>query len=463
MQNNKFILLFLLSLLLLPHVVRSEQKQPVFPQHWTVVEAVNYALKNNPDAGIALHRIKSAEAAIRQARAAFYPQLGLSAEYGQTNNPIFSFGNILNQGSFTNDIDFNDPGTTDNLRLAATLKYRLYNGGRDQAGVHAAEARQQAEKQQRKAVLSTLADQVVRSFYTIVQAREIVAARKSAVSAITASLKVAKARYDAGDLLKASLLDIEVQQSSAHEQLIQAKHGLNLAKRGFLNLLGLKIDNVDIDLAQQFPQQVPDNPDGSLRPEMQSLSAMIQAAEKQLIMARGEYYPTADLFGSYQIDQGFIDEDNGGNSWMAGVRLNYNLYEGGSTQAAVAAAGADLSRAKELRRKMGLTIAFEIEKAQLALKQAEERLLVTDKQVTLANESARLSRERFREGVILSSSLIDAENRLTDARVHSSLAKAERMIAIADLRRAAGLPQFPGTETDKGQRQAENSSPIQHR
>lgn len=455
--------LFLLFSLIVTSGVRSEQQPPVLPQHWTVVEAVGYALKNNPDAGITLYRITLAAAAVRQARAAFYPQLDLNTEYGQTNNPIYSFGNILNQGSFTNNINFNDPGTTDNLRLAATLKYRLYNGGRDQAGVHAAEARQQAEKQQRKVVLSTLADQVVRSFYTIVQAREIVAARKSAITAITASLEVAKARYDAGDLLKASLLDIEVQQSAAHEQLIQAKHGLNLAKRGFLNLLGLRLDDVDIDLAQQFPQQIPVNPDDNMRPEMQRLSAVIQAAEEELSRAKGEYYPTADLFGSYQADQGFIGEDNNGNSWMAGVRLNYNLYRGGSTQAAVASATAELARAKEMKRKMGLAITLEIEQAQLALKQAEERMVVTDKQVALANESARLSRERFREGVILSSSLIDAENRLTDARVHSSLARAERMIAIADLRHAAGLPQFPELETCRTRRRTEDSSPLQHR
>jgi outer membrane protein TolC len=462
MQIKNIIPLFLLFFFLLSPAARCEQQQSPLPEKWTIVEAVNYALQNNPDAGIALHRITSAEADIMQARASFFPQLDLGAEYGRTNNPIFSFGNILNQGSFTNDINFNDPGTTDNLRLAATLKYRLYNGGRDQAGVHAAKARQKAEKRHRQAVLSILADEVIRSFYTIVQAREIVAARQSAVTAITASLAVAKARYDAGDLLKASLLDIEVQQSSAHEQLIQARHGLNLAKRGFLNLLGLRLHDINIDIAQQFPQQVPDNPDGSLRPEIQRLSALIQAAEEQLNRAKGEYYPTADLFGSYQVDQGFIDEDAGGNSWMAGVRLNYNLYEGSRTEAAVAAATADLARAKEMKRKIGLAVTFEIEKAQLALKQAEERLLVTDKQVALASESARLSRERFREGVILSSSLIDSENRLTDARVHSSLAKAARMIAIADLRRAAGLPQFPDTKAKSALHPAEKPSSLQH-
>jgi len=433
-----FLLLFIF--IFLPSVAAAEQ--PVPPEQWTVTEAVTFALANNPDAMIALHRISAARAAMDQAQSAFYPQLGVNVEYGQTNNPMYSFGNILNQGSFTNTIDFNNPGTTDNLRLAATLQYRLYNGGRDQAGVRLARAQHQAEEWQRTAVLSGLAFEVVRSYYTIVQAGEIVAARKSAIAAIDTSLAVARARYEAGDLLKASLLDIEVQQSVAHEQLIQARHGLNLAKRAFLNLLGLKQEKVRLDLAQHFPQEIPTDPDGSLRPEIQSLNARVQAAREQLEKAKGGYYPTADLFGSYQVDQGYVYEEDSGDSWMAGVRLNYTLYEGKKTSAAVARADANLTQAQEMKRKTTLGIGLEIEKAELALQQAEERLQVTKKMVELARESARLSRERFREGVILSSNLLDAENRLTDALVHASIAKAARTIAIADLRRAAGMPQF---------------------
>lgn len=447
--SGRNLFVFLMFFFPLLSSVQAGELPASLPAKWTVSEAVNFALVNNPDANIARQRIASARAAIDQAQSVFFPSLGVNVEYGQTNNPMYSFGNILNHGAFNESINFNDPGITDNLRLAATLKYRLYNGGRNQAGLRAARAKHLIEKQQKTAILSELAFQVVRSFYTIVQAEEIVDARKSALSAITASLSVAKARFEAGDLLKASMLDIEVQRSAAHEQLIEARHGLNLGKRAFLNLLGLQESHVQLDLAQHFPQQAPKVPDGSLRPELQSLEAAITAAREQLAAAEGGYLPTADLFGSYQVDQGFRQEETGGNSWIAGVRLNYTFYEGNRTAADVAATKADLTRAQEIKRKMQLAIGLEIEQARLALQQAEERLEVTKKMTELALESARLSREQFREGVILSSNLIDAENRLTDARVHSSLAKTAKVIAIADLRRAAGLAQFQEKELQK--------------
>jgi outer membrane protein TolC len=93
---------------------------------------------------------------------------------------------------------------------------------------------------------------------------------------------------------------------------------------------------------------------------------------------------------------------------------------------------------------MELAIDLEVKQAKLSYHQSVQRLQVTEKMVEQAVESARLSRTRFKEGVILSSDLIDVEMRLTDARVRRSVAKANIKIAKADLRRALGLPQFEG-------------------
>jgi len=85
---------------------------------------------------------------------------------------------------------------------------------------------------------------------------------------------------------------------------------------------------------------------------------------------------------------------------------------------------------------------LEMKQADLSHRQAVQRLEVTKKMVEQAEESARLSRSRFKEGVILSSDLIDVEMRLTDALVRQSVAKANIKVARADLLRAMGLPQF---------------------
>jgi outer membrane protein TolC len=416
--------------------------QPIQPEVWTVREAVQFALKNSPDIRITVERIKSARADVTAAKSAYYPSVGINAGYSRTNNPMYSFGNILNQGQFTDQIDFNRPGITDDLNLTGQVLYRFYNGGSDVAGVMAAKAGEQVSRFEQEAVQLRLGFEVVRSFYSIVQARENVQTRQSSLKAIAASLQTAQARFDAGDLLKADLLNLKVQKSRASENLIRADHGLALAKRGFLNLLGLEKGSVEIDTTLQTEQTVPMEPTYDQRPELEALNAALRAAEARVRQARGGYYPSADIFGSYQMDKGYEYEEGSGNSWMAGVKVNYNLFNGHRTSAEISKARAMLGEIRAQQHKLELAFNYEIEQATLALQQADERLQVTTEMVLQADESARLSRERFKEGVILASDLIEVENRLTDARVHSLLAKAARRIAIADLRRAAGVGQF---------------------
>ena len=134
--------------------------------------------------------------------------------------------------------------------------------------------------------------------------------------------------------------------------------------------------------------------------------------------------------------------EGSGNSWAGGLRLNYPLFNGGRTGAEVEGAEARLREAKQRQRNLELAFDLEKEQALLALHQEDERLKLTGKMVESAKESARLARLRFKEGVLLSSELIDTENRLTDALLSHTLATAARRIAIADLRRCGGLHQF---------------------
>ena len=428
-------------LLLMVYSSSAEETVATTKDFSSIEEAVRFALANSPDVGITRQRIAAAQAGVGEAEAAFYPQLDLSAGYGRTNTPLYSFGNILNQAAFDESINFNDPGVTDNLSMAATVSYRLYNGGRDQAGVEAAAAVETASRHELDIVHSQLGFEVVKTFFTIAQARENLEARKSSLEAITASVEVARARYEAGDLLKADLLNLEVHRSEADENLILARHALNLTNRAFLNLLGLEKGEINIHPGGSVEQGLPTDLSFDQRPELKAMDAAIQAAEAGVRQAHGGYYPTADAFAGYQVDKGY-ELDGAGNSWIAGAKVNFNLFAGQRTSAQVARANARLAEKTEERRKLSLALGLEVEQASLALQQAEQRLRVTEKMVEQAEESANLSRERFKEGIILSSELIDVENRLTEAMVRGTLARAARRIAVANLRKATGLMQF---------------------
>jgi len=442
MRKISAVLSLVLIACLAPVCTVAGDPEAARPTVWTARQAVHFALSHSPDSQVAIQRIEAARAMVDQVKSGYYPQIGLNAEYTQTNNPMYSFGNILNQGQFDpSSIDFNDPGRSDDLNLRAALQYRFYNGGRDLAGVEAAEAGVAVSEMQQVAVHSRLGFEVVRTFHAIAQAMEMLETYQASVKAIGASLVVARARFEAGDLLKADLLNIEVQESMARENLLLAEHSLDLSRKAFLNLLGLSEGQVFIDSSQESEQLLPEERSYKERPELKAIDGQIRAAEAELRVAQGGLYPTVDGLAHYQFDGGLV-LNGSGNSWMGGLRVNYPLFTGGKTEADIVKARAIIARLTAEKKKLELALDFEVKQAELACRQAEQRLQVTGKMSEQALESARLSRIRFKEGVILASDLMDIETRLTEAQVRQTVARSAIRVAVADLRRATGLPQF---------------------
>jgi outer membrane protein len=418
----------------------SQPTNDQIPEVWTARQAVAFALAENPDSSIALKKIEEARAVFAIARSADFPQVNLVAEYGQTNNPMYAFGSILNQGGYNEGIDFNEPGTTDNLQLKAGVSYRLYDGGENRAAKMAAEADVEMTKADQLGVHQQLGFEVLRAFYMIIQTEQLVRVREESLEAMSASLQVGLARFEAGDLLRQDLLNLELQQSVASENLIRSRHHLQLARRGFANLLGLPASEVAV--AAGDTQEVPENLDYRNRHELMQLKSQEAVAMAEIERARSGQLPSLDTFADYQVNQGWVTEESG-DSWMAGVRLQYSLFDGGNTASRITLAQLRLQKIQALRKKIELALNLDLEQAQLDYQQARERMAVTEKMVEVAQEAARLSRARFREGVILASDLIDFELRLSDAQARHLAADTEVRTAVANLRRATGLSQFP--------------------
>ena len=409
---------------------------------WTLDQAVATALKNSPDARIARQRIAGAEAMTEQARAAWFPQVSLQGRYLETNSPMMAFGSILNQRAFNFGLDFNHPGRIDDFNATGTVAYGLYSGGRASASLAAAKGGARAAAQDFRAAQQQLSAEVVKAWLNIGKAREAVGAVEAGVKAYTAAVGVAQARFDAGQMLKADLLSLEVQLAQTQENLAAARHGAALAERAFLFALGLDAAGQTVEQASDDPALarlvLPDSRVFSQRPELLGLQERARAAEAMVRAARGGRLPTVNAFASYQYDRGW-QLNHSADSWIAGVSVDLDVFDGGQTSGKIRQAAAELEQVKEMLRKATLGIGLEVEQARLAHDEAVERLAVTARAVDQAGESAALSRARFEKGVLLTADLIGVESRLIEARMRRAIAVADERIALAELRRAFGL------------------------
>lgn len=408
---------------------------------WTLESTIAYALEHNPDIQIASNSIEAASSKIEQARAAFRPMVNLESSYMRTDLPLNAFGSILNQGVFDFGLDFNNPGQIDNLNVTGSVQYALYEGGARNANLAAAESALSATEFQEQATTQQITFAVIQAWNQIIQAKEHVKSQQSNLNAFTQSLDLAKRQYEAGKFLKVEVLNLEVQVARAREGLVNAEHSLELAKEALLNLLGSDdnsiLANIDPEIALAETIMDISTLTPKDRPEILAMQKQVEAAEKNLEAVESGNSPKVNAFANYQYNKGF-ELDGDGNHWMAGISLNYNIYGGGLTENRIREAKALLRQARNHLRKTELAIELDQRSATIGYRNAVEAAEVTSKMVESAEESANLSRNRFESGVILSSELIDVENRLTEARMRRAFSITQVSIAEANLKRAFG-------------------------
>jgi len=416
---------------------------------WTAEEAVATALRQHPDVAAARYRLEASRAMLQQVESAWQPQVIFSGHYIQTNNALGALGFTLQQRNFgyaPNFDRYNRPGWIDDLNLNGKVVYNLYAGGAPTAQRTAAGAGSRASEEDLRAIQQQLATEVIRALLNLRKAREGVVALAAGLRAQDASVGNARLRFEAGQVLKADLLSLEVQLARTREAWSAARHGAALAARAFTFTLGAEPSAEPIELAPEDSVLAalvpPPANDFSARPELVALEERQRMAEALVAAARAGNRPTVNAYVAGQYDQGWRFARHA-ESLEGGLTLNLNVFDGGRTAGKVRQALAELAQVREQLRKARLGIGLEVEQARLAHTDAVERLAVTSAAVLQAEESAALSRARFEQGVLLAAELIGTESRLTEVRLGRVLATADERLAVVQLRRALGLAPIP--------------------
>jgi len=173
-------------------------------------EAIRRALDANPDLVSATEQLVAADAALARARAEFYPKLGVSEQYGVSNNPVTAFMFQLNQRQLNPLQNFNNPPTTNNFHTQLQLQHNVYSGERRLHQMHAADAKSDAATLSLSALQNQLVFRVAEAYYRVMQARELVEVRREAVNQVEQHLKIVQIRFRNGTAVKSDVLTVKV-------------------------------------------------------------------------------------------------------------------------------------------------------------------------------------------------------------------------------------------------------------
>ena len=97
--------------------------------------------------------------------------------------------------------------------------------------------------------------------------------------------------------------------------------------------------------------------------------------------------------------------------------MNWNIFSGLDTKAAVSQAKLKVQQLQEQHKDMNEQVQLDVQTAYLKIKETVDRIRTTETAVTQGEENLRLNEERYKESVGTATDVIDAETLLTRTRV----------------------------------------------
>ncbi len=368
------------------------------PTSFSLSEARQLALDINPELKIASETIAQQDGVLSQIKAARLPHLDVGGEY-----------TLMDEGRVQ---QFGDGPSSDDVRWDVGLEAKLtvFAGGRAKKLILASHQTREALEDELEVVRQRVLLDMHVAYYDAGLAQASIREHTEAVRVLGEQRKEAKARHDAGVGTKFELLQAKVALANAGPPLIRAKNAYRLDIDRLRQIIGLRYaDGGDgSGIAIKAPPKVvaKSSPlDAVLiearenRPEFHRMASELAASQSDVDAVRREHRPVVDLVGGYGIMNDQFGGEDSLEGWRAGLRLNWNLIDGGAHQGRLRER---LSRHREVdfrHEQLSLSVEGDIRRAHYDHQEASAIHEVASGVIESAEEALRLSQNRFKAGI----------------------------------------------------------------
>ncbi len=329
------------------------------------------------------------------------------------------------------------------FQLTAGASWTLLAGGKVSAANAAAAARLEDARQLRRLAEEGLLTELVKRYFGLRLALAARDVRLDVRRGVETHAGHARRMEEEGVLSKAERLHSEVALAEAARQLKGAEQDVAIARAGLANLLAL--EGAGAEMVPATPLFVV----GEVPPlEQFTVAAMAQnpnlgrlAAQKSLAAAglsaaKGAWLPGVTVFGMremYTADLTFIFP-----RWVVGAAATFPVFDGMTREHRIAAAKGQTDQVAELDAQARRDVAILVEKSYRELAKAREQYDALGPALVLGNESLRVRRRAFEEGLGTSLEVVDAELSLSRVRLERLRSALETDLALASLLEASG-------------------------
>lgn len=388
----------------------------------TLDEAVATALKNNFEVqGKNYDYIESLEN-VKLNNANNLPKL--DASYGFTNTDKANVGFESDEGV-----------------ASLKLSYNLFNGFKDLASKESAIYLSASSQYSLNATKQDIVLSTKMAYINYLDKQNALETYNSAYKLFQEQFEDSQNRYNQGLIAKNDLLQVQVNMSSAKQNVVKAQGDLKVAKFQLSNILGgINLQNETIEKLneQAIQSSVYDEKLLENRSEIQALQMNLESIKQLEKSAKSGYYPKVDASVSHNKYYDEVSkklENKEDNQNIANVTATWNLYNGGYDSSLSTIYKTKYLSSKSQLEKTKLDIKLQYENAKSNYEVANENLETSKLALLQATENYGIVKNRFDEGVSTSTDLTDANYLLTQAKQGFNRAYFDKFIAISTLDR----------------------------
>jgi outer membrane protein TolC len=235
-----------------------------------------------------------------------------------------------------------------------------------------------------------------------------------------------------------------VHLAAVDEQRISRAADLDVARAALNQALGVPLDSTHTLSTTLAALDLPDlDPAGLEREAVQSRPEIKQArlgttlAQTAGESTRAAMLPQVGFHAGFEIDrQRFVTR--AGANWIAGVSLRWNLFNGNSDKARIQESGAWLAHATAMEKNANSTVALQVRRAYADLRSAVQRIEVAKAAMAEAEESLRITQNRYGAGMATVTDLLRTETAVLESKTRYLAAVHDQRVAATMLELAAG-------------------------
>lgn len=397
----------------------AQAQQSADPPPLTLQQAVRIALERNPLRKAAFADTKASLADVREARSFLMPRVTFSETATRGDDPVYVFGSRLRQQRFTAE-DFslnklNTPLPFGNFSTRFGGTWNLFDSFASWHGVTRAKQINEAAGHQVERTEQEIVFRVVDAYYRTLLATKQLELAEQAVKTSQSILDRSQSRFDAGLVVESDLLTAKVRIAARQQELIRARNNLDLARAELNTALGVPMDSsfqpmtltesaLPIPVLQDVEKLALTN-----RPDLKRIQSEESAQRQSVAIAKSSFGPRVNAFAGWEMDNPTFAAGGGGNNWLGGVEMEIDVFQGGAKRAELARERALQEKVTAMKQVAGDAVRLEVRRAYYNLDSARQEVEVARAVIAQAQDSLRISQDRYDGGLTTVTDLLSAE------------------------------------------------------